>query len=105
MASARPRATATVSTSSISEPEVEDDPFLVVFATSRYSRLAGLLVTARRGLGVGGRLGLGGSGRREGVLVQGLAGALGVGRGGRLGRRVVQQAALDHFLRTGVAAL
>src|SRR3954462_9938424 len=108
MPSARPRATATMRISSTSEPEVDDDPFLVVFdfATSRYSRLAGLLVTRRRRLGVGRRLGLGDLvGLGERLLVHGLPRDLGGGRSGRLRRRVAQQAALDDFLRAGVAAL
>src|SRR5215213_7534370 len=74
IASASPRATATMRINSTSEPPVEDDPFLVVFATSRYSRLAGLLVTGgRRGLGVSGRLGLDGFSLGERLLVHGLA--------------------------------
>src|SRR3954447_17496222 len=117
MPSASPSATTTMRISSTSDPEDDDDdPFLVVFATSRYSRLAGLLVTAGRRLGVGGRLRLGGFGLRDGLLVEsvrlgerlrvdGVAQHLVVGHRGRLGRGVVQDAALDHFLGTGVAAL
>src|SRR5687767_12188837 len=102
MPSASPSATATIRISSTSEPEAEDDPFLV--ATPRYS-LAGLLVTGGRGLSVRGRLGLGGLGLGERLLVDGLARHFIVGRGGRLCRWVVQQAALDDLLRAGVAAL
>src|SRR3954452_5040450 len=116
MASASPSATATIKINSTSEPEVEDDPFLVVFATSRYSRLACLLVTAGRRLGVGRRLRLGGFGLGDRLLVQGVGLGEGLGvhgvaqhlvvrRGRGLGRRVVQDAALDDLLRTGVAAL
>src|SRR5262249_21226110 len=63
---ARPRATATIRTSSISEPEAEDDdPFFV--ATPLYS-LAGLFVTGgRRCLGVRGRLGLSDLGFGQGL--------------------------------------
>src|SRR4051794_34470907 len=107
MPSARPSATTTIRISSTSEPEVDDDPFLVVFdfATSRYSRLAGLLVTGGRRLGVRRGLGLGDLGLGERLLVHGLPRDLGVGRSRRLRRGVVEQAALDHFLRAGVAAL
>src|SRR3954452_16372898 len=62
MLSARPSATATIRTSSTSEPEVEDDPFLA--ATPLYS-LAGLLVTGGRRLSVGGRLSVGNLGLDE----------------------------------------
>src|SRR5690349_14930907 len=108
MPKARPRATATMRISSTSEPEVEDDPFLVVFdfATSRYSRLARRFVTGGRRLsGVLRSLGLDGFGLGESLLVHGLARHLVVDRrrGGRRGG--VEDAALDHFLRTGVAAL
>src|SRR4051794_21959383 len=90
IASASPRATATMRISSTSEPPVEDDPFLVVFATSRYSRLAGLLVTGgRRGLGVGGRLRLDDFGLGERLLVHGLARHFCVDRGRGFRRRVV----------------
>src|SRR4051812_2031988 len=117
MPSASPSATTTMRISSTSDPEDDDDdPFLVVFATSRYSRLAGLLVTAVRRFGVGGRLRLGGFGLGDGLLVQSvglgeglrvhrITEDLGVGRSGGLRRRVVQDAALDDLLRTGVAAL
>src|SRR4051794_25385633 len=96
MPSARASATATIITSSSSEPEADDDPFFV--ATGR---LPGLLVTGgvRRRRRVH-RLGL-----LERLLVHRVARNLGVGRRGRLGRRVVEQAALDDLLRPGVAAL
>src|SRR3954447_21383485 len=98
-----PRATATIRTSSMSEPEAEDDePFFV--ATPLYS-LAGLLVTAGRRFGVRGRLRLGSLGLGKRLLRHRVAGALRVRRGSRFGRRVVEQAALDDLLRTGVAAL
>src|SRR3954465_7190430 len=97
MPRANPRATATIRTSSMSEPEAEDDePFFV--ATPLYS-LAGLLVTAGRRFGVRGRLRLGSLRFGHPLLVHGLAGDLRVGLGGRLGRRVVEQAALDDLLR------
>src|SRR3954470_130842 len=100
MPRASPRATATIRTSSMSDPEVdEDDPFFA--ATPLYS-LAGLLVTAGRRLGVGGRLRLGNLGSGQRLLVDGLAGDLGVGRCGGFGRRVVEQAALDDLLRARV---
>src|ERR1041384_7663775 len=104
MPSANPRATATMRISSTSEPEVEDDPFLVVFdlATSRYSRLAGLFVTGGSRLCVGGRVGPGGLGPGDGLLVDGLARHFFVDRGRGLRRRVVQHAALDDLLRAGV---
>src|SRR3954454_23960318 len=103
MPSASPRATATIRTSSISDPEVEeDDPFFA--ATPLYS-LAGLLVTAGRRFGVRGRLRLGSLGFRQRLLVHGLAGDLRIGRRSRLGRGVVEQAALDDLLGAGVAAL
>src|SRR3954447_14174164 len=73
---ASPRATATIRTSSMSEPEVdEDDPFFA--ATSLYS-LAGLLVTGGRRLSVRGRLGVGDFGVGERLLVDGLTRDLGV---------------------------
>src|SRR4051812_7220515 len=103
MPSASPSATATIRISSTSDPEADDDdPFLV--ATPRYS-LAGLLVTGGRGLGVRGRLGLGGLGLGERLLVDGLARNLVVDRSGGLRSRVVEQAALDDLLRARVAAL
>src|SRR4051812_6730428 len=102
MPSARPSATATIRTSSTSEPEVDDDPFLA--ATPLYS-LAGLLVTGGRRLSVGGRLSVGNLGLDERLLVDGLTGDFGVRGSGSLGRGVVQQPALDDLLRAGVAAL
>src|SRR3954470_13734478 len=107
MPRARPRATATMRTSSSSEPDAVDAPLFV---------LAGLLV---RFIGRGGGLGRGLGLRslslrgdlrdlgslRQRLLVHGLAGDLGVRVRGRLGRGVVEQAALDDLLRTGVAAL
>src|SRR6478735_1228055 len=102
MPRARPRATATIMISSSREPEAEDDPFLV--ATSLYS-LAGLLFTGGRRLSVSRRRGLSDLGLDERLLVNGLTGDFSVGRSRRLRRRVVQQAALDDLLRTGVAAL
>src|SRR3954470_18264825 len=88
MPSASPRATATIRTSSISDPEVEeDDPFFV--ATPLYS-LAGLLVTTGRRVGVDVRLRLGNLGFRQRLLVHGLAGDLRVRRRSRLGRGVVE---------------
>src|SRR3954466_12567483 len=103
MPRANPRATATIRTSSMSEPEAEDDePFFV--ATPLYS-LAGLLVTAGRRFGVRGRLRLGSLGLSERLLVDGVARNLRVRLGGRLGRGVVEQAALDDLLRPRVAAL
>src|SRR3954454_14543289 len=103
MPSASPRATATIRTSSISDPEVEeDDPFFV--ATPLYS-LAGLLVTAGRRFGVRGRLRLGSLGLGKRLLVHALAGNFRVRLGGRFGGGVVEQAALDDLLRTGVPAL
>src|SRR3954471_814842 len=99
MPRARPRATATIRTSSSSEPEADDDPFLVA------TGLPGLLVTGGGGLDVRRRLRVHSLGLFERLLVHRVARDLGVrGRGG-LGRRVVQQAALDDLLRPGVAAL
>src|SRR4051794_20803967 len=95
---ARPRATATIRTSSTSEPEVDDDPFLV--AMPLYS-LAGLLVTGGRRLSVGGRLSVGNLGLDERLLVDGLTGDFGVRGSGSLGRGVVEQPALDDLLRAG----
>src|SRR4051794_20684357 len=103
MPRARPSATATIRTSSTSDPDVDDDPFLV--ATPLYSLVCGFFVTGSRRLGVRRRLRLGGIGLGEGLVVDGLAGDLRVCRGGRLGGGVVQQAALDDLLRTRVAAL
>src|SRR4051794_34388722 len=103
MPSASPRATATIRTSSISDPEVEDDdPFLV--PTPFYS-LAGLLGAAGRRFGVHGRLRLGSLGIGQRLFVQGVARDFGVGLRSRLGRGVVEQAALDDLLRARVAAL
>src|SRR3954465_9858178 len=106
MPSARPSATATIRTSSSSEPDAVDDPFLVA---------TGLLV---RFVGRGGGLGLSRGLRlrglrslrdlrslRQRLLVHGLAWNLGVRGRSRLGGGVVQQAALDDLLRTRVAAL
>src|SRR5690242_17130494 len=100
MPSAKGRDTATIITSSSSAPEVDDDPFLA--ATGR---LPGLLVTGGGRLDVGRRLGIRGLGLFQCLLVDRLAGDLVVGRGCRLGRGIVQQAALDDLLRPGVAAL
>src|SRR4051812_15803572 len=87
----------------MSDPEVdEDDPFFA--ATPVYS-LAGLLFTGGRRLSVRRRLGVGDFGLGERLLVDGLTRDLGVGHGRRLRRRVVEQAALDDLLRTGVPAL
>src|SRR6478609_3143145 len=111
MPRARPRATATINTSSTSDPEVEPDPFLA--ATPRYS-LALLFVTVGRRLSGFRRLRLSDLGVRrrlddlslgERLLVDGLARDLGVDRGCVLRGRVVQDAALDDLLRTRVATL
>src|SRR3954447_3319000 len=99
MPSARPRATATIRTSSSSEPEADDDPFLAA------TGLARLLVTGGGGLHVRGRLGVGRLGLFERLRVDRVAGHLIVRSGGGLGGRVVQQAALDDLLRAGVPAL
>src|SRR4051812_33325341 len=99
MPSARPRATATIRTSSSSEPEADDDPFLAA------TGLARLLVTGGGGLDVRGRLGVGRLGLFERLRVDRVAGHLIVRSGGGLGGRVVQQAALDDLLRAGVPAL
>src|SRR4051794_40260918 len=106
MPSARPSATATIRTSSSSEPDAVDDPFLVA---------TGLLV---RFDGRGGGLGLSRGLRlrglrslrdlrslRQRLLVHSLAWNLGVRGRSRLGGGVVQQAALDDLLRAGVPAL
>src|SRR3954451_6842282 len=99
MPRARPRATATIRTSSSREPEADDAPFLAA------TGLPGLLVTGSGGLGVRRRLDVSRLGLFERLLVDRVARDLVVrGRGG-LGRRVVQQAALDDLLRPGVAAL
>src|SRR4051794_33119912 len=102
MPKARPRATATIMISSSRERDAEDDPFLV--ATPLCS-LACLLVTGGRCLGVRGRRGVSDLGLGERLLVDGLTGHFGIGSSRGLGRRVVQQAALDDLLRTRVAAL
>src|SRR3954451_20465763 len=101
MPRARPRATATMRTSSSSEPDAVDDPFLV--ATGLLVRFIGRGGGLGRGLGLHSLGGLGGL--RQRLLVHGVAGNLGVRVRGRLGGGVVEQAALDDLLRTGVAAL
>src|SRR3954454_12484472 len=102
MPRAKPRATATIMISSSSEPEAEDDPFLV--ATPLRS-LACLLVTGGRRLGVRRRVGVDDLGLGERLLVDGLTGHFGVDRSRSLRRRVIQQAALDDLLGTRVTAL
>src|SRR3954451_24393320 len=98
MPSASPRATATIRTSSSSEPEADDDPFLAA------TGLARLLVTGGGRLDVRGRLRVGRLGLFQRLRVHRVAGHLLVRGGGSLGRRVVQQPALDDLLRAGVAA-
>src|SRR4051795_1889799 len=93
MPSARPSATATIRTSSSSEPEADE-----ALGTSGRA-VVGTLGGGRRG-GV----------RRRGLVerlrVDGLARHLGVRRRGGLGRGIVQQPRLDDLLRLpGVAAL
>src|SRR4051794_4195444 len=95
MPSARPKATATIRTSSSSEPEADDDPFLAA------TGLARLLVTGGGRLDVRGRLRVGRLGLFERLRVHRVARHLVVRRGGG----VVQQAALDDLLGAGVAAL
>src|SRR4051812_13178620 len=86
MPSASPSATATMSTSSSSEPEA-DEPF--------FTSVAGVIgaLGGRRG---GARPGGGLSRRRR---VAGLAGALGARGGGRLGGGIGEQPRLDDLLR------
>src|SRR3954447_6431028 len=102
MPRARPRATATIMISSSREPDAEDDPFLVA---TRLRSLACLLVTGGRRLGVRRRVGVDDLGLGERLLVDGLTGHFGVDRSRGLRRRVVQDAALDDLLGTGVATL
>src|SRR3954454_21912948 len=85
MPSARPSATATIRISSSTEPDAEDDPFLV--ATPLRS-LACLLVTGGRRLGVRRRVGVDDLGLGERLLVDGLTGHFGVDRSRSLRRRV-----------------
>src|SRR4051794_36011694 len=99
IARASPRATATIMTSSSSEPEADEAPFFAA------TGLPGLLVPGGRGLGGRRRLGVRRLGLFERLLVDRVARDLGVGGRGGLGGRVVEQAALDDLLRTGVAAL
>src|SRR4051812_3582730 len=100
MPRASPSATATMRTSSSSEPEADDDSFLVATGV-----LARLLVARGGRLGVRGRLRVRRLGLLERLGVDGVARNLVVrGRGG-LRRGVMQQAALHDLLRTGVAPL
>src|SRR3954447_9270662 len=99
MPSARPSATATIRTSSSSEPEADDDPFLAATGLARLLFTGGGRLDVRRRLGVG-RLGL-----FERLRVHRVPRHSGVRGSGRLGGGVVQQAALDDLLRAGVAAL
>src|SRR5215208_2985878 len=93
--SARPSATATMSTSSNREPEADER---LVF-TGLLGLVVGDGLGLRRGLDLG-RLGLG-----ERLLVDRLAWDLRVRLRGRLGGGIVQQARLNRLLRADVAAL
>src|SRR3954451_1272564 len=104
MPSASPSATATIRTSSSSEPDAVDDPFLV--ATRLLVRFVGRGGGLGRSLGLRSLSGLGDLGSlRQSLRVDGVARNLGVRGRSHLGGRVVEQAALDDLLRTGVAAL
>src|SRR5690348_12424595 len=91
MPRASPRATATIRTSSRSEPDAEWPPLVATGCLGLVGRRVGGRLG---GLGPCGLGGLRGLGLGERLLVDGLARHLGVlrrGRRGRLGRRVVEQ--------------
>src|ERR687893_500178 len=118
MPSARPNATATMSTSSSRELDAEDFFFTLLadvggrLGLGKGLRVDGLArhLGARRRRGLGGRgvlFDLGDVGRRLGLglLVTRLARRLGIRRRRRLGGGIVQQPRLDGLLRARVAAL